>query len=91
MIPNSKPDFGTCDIRIESRKAMPPERARGRIARSYKYMDATYPKYSMSKQQRKLMAAWDKIYPVSEWECVRESRIRELQGNGNFFVRGACE
>ncbi|MGL1931721.1 MAG: endonuclease [Desulfotalea sp.] len=90
MIPGSKSDFGTCDMRIENRKAQPPEGARGRIARTYKYMDATYPKYSMSKQQIKLMDAWDKMYPVSDWECTREKRIKKIQGNGNSFVSDHC-
>lgn len=91
MMPKEESDFGTCDMRIDNRKAQPPEGARGRIARTYKYMDATYPQYSMSKQQRKLMDSWDKMYPVSEWECVREERIGELQGNGNSFVSESCK
>lgn len=90
MLPQEKSGFGTCDMRIDNRKAQPPERARGRIARTYKYMNATYPQYSMSKQQRKLMDAWSKMYPVSQWECVREKRIRGLQGNGNSFVSDFC-
>lgn len=53
-------------------------------------MDATYPQYSMSKRQRKLMDIWDKMYPVSEWECVREERVEALQGNGNSFVSEFC-
>lgn len=90
VLPDAKPMFGTCDMRIENRKAQPPEEARGRIARTYKYMDATYSKYSMSKQQRKLMNAWDRMYPVSGWECTRELRIRVLQGNENSFVSEFC-
>lgn len=90
LLPQEKSDFGTCDMRIDNRKVQPPEEARGRIARTYKYMDATYSQYSMSKQQRKLMDAWDKMYPVSEWECVREERIHKLQGNENSFVSDSC-
>jgi deoxyribonuclease-1 len=59
LLPSAQSDFGACDMRIEGRKAQPPEWARGRIARSYLYMDQSYPKYSMSKPQRQLMSAWD--------------------------------
>ena len=29
----------------------------------------------MSRQQRQLMDAWDKMYPVDQWECTRAKRI----------------
>ncbi len=90
MLPNSESLFGTCDMRIEGRKAQPPESARGRIARTYLYMDRSYPRYRMSKQQKKLMTAWDKMYPVSEWECTRAARIKAIQGDDNLFVSEHC-
>ena len=71
MLPDVKSGFGSCDMRINNRKAQPPIEARGRIARTYMYMEYTYPRYKMSKQQKQLMTAWNKMYPVSEWECVR--------------------
>lgn len=88
---NSKSDFGSCDMRIEGNKAQPPERARGRIARTYMYMDMVYPKYSMSKQQRKLMEAWDKQYPIEEFECIRNKRIKAIQKNINPILDKQCE
>ncbi len=91
MLPDSKSSFGSCDMRIESRKAQPPESARGRIARTYLYMDHSYPRYRMSKQQQKLMIAWDKMYPVSKWECTRAARIKEIQGGDNPFVSTYCQ
>ncbi|WP_065204259.1 endonuclease [Shewanella woodyi] len=91
MLPNVKSDFGSCDMRIDSRKAQPPVTARGRIARTYMYMEQTYPKYKMSKQQRKLMQAWDKQDPVSKWECTRSTRIQMKQGNSNPVVDSRCE
>ena len=86
-----KSDFGSCDMRIDNKKAQPPVAARGRIARTYMYMDQTYPKYSMSKQQRQLMDAWDKQDPVSAWECKRSKRIEKLQGNPNPVVDSRCK
>ena len=44
----------------------------------------------MSRQQRRLMETWDEQYPVSEWECERNRRIKAIQGNGNPFVERVC-
>jgi deoxyribonuclease-1 len=90
MLPAAKSDFGSCDMRIDDRKAQPPEAARGIIARTYMYMEQTYPKYKMSKQQSQLMQAWDKQYPVLAWECERSRRIEKLQGNANRIVDSRC-
>ncbi|ECO5631361.1 deoxyribonuclease [Campylobacter jejuni] len=43
------------------------------MARSYLYMSKTY-NIKLSDQERKLMEAWDKQYPMDE----KEKRIREL-------------
>lgn len=91
MLPDTESSFGTCDMHISNRKAQPPESARGQIARAYLYMDMSYKQYHMSKQQKKLMLAWNSMYPVTEWECVRESRIEKLQGNENPFVSKQCQ
>ncbi len=90
MLPDQKADFGSCDFRVDNRKAEPPVSARGRIARTYLYMDTTYSRYSMSKAQKQLMNAWDKMYPVSDWECERAERIAKLQGNKNEVVISRC-
>ena len=91
MLPNTNSDFGSCKMKIDAKKAEPPEAARGRVSRTYMYMDAAYPKYKMSKQQRKLMAAWNAMYPVDRWECVRARRIEAVQGNENTIVKNNCE
>ncbi len=44
-------------------------------------MEATYSRYQMSDQQRQLMNAWDRMYPLSELEIERNRRIREMQGD----------
>ena len=82
--------FGICRMKVKGNKVEPPESARGIIARTYKYMDNEYPKYRMSKQQRKLMDAWDNMYPVNAWECQRAKRIEAIQGNENIFVKNKC-
>ena len=92
MLPGEESDFGSCEMKIADRKAEPPARARGQIARTYKYMNEAYgPRYRMSRQQRQLMDSWDKMYPVDQWECTRAKRIETLQGNRNPFVEGPCK
>lgn len=90
MIPGEQSDFGSCEMIIDSRKAQPPEIARGKIARAYLYMDQTYSKYSMSKQQKKLMNRWDRQYPITKDECSRSALISKVQGNVNFVATNRC-
>ncbi len=91
MIPGEARQFGLCDMEISNRKAEPPESVRGDIARTYLYMDDSYPgRGIISKKTRKLFDAWDKQDRVDQWECERELRIRAIQGNGNKFVNREC-
>ncbi|GLR76788.1 endonuclease [Aliivibrio sifiae] len=90
MLPNEHSDFGSCEMKIDNKKAEPPKNARGRIARTYMYMESAYPRYKMSKSQRQLMNAWDKQYPVSSWECKRAERIEKSQGNVNTIIKERC-
>ena len=85
--PNS---FGSCAMKISSRKAEPPKSARGMIARSYLYMDQSYAKYSMSKQQAQLMNAWHRQFPVTKWECERARRIAREQKNESAILVESC-
>ena len=41
MLPGEEPDFGSCEMKIADRRAEPPVRARGQIARTYKYIAAS--------------------------------------------------
>ena len=91
LLPNVNSDFGACAMKIDDRKAEPPAQARGRIARTYLYMDAVYPRYKLSRQQAQLMQAWDKQYPTSAWECTRAKRIAALQGNVNPIMAARCQ
>tara|TARA_B110000090_G_scaffold50423_1_gene57636 strand:+ start:296 stop:1030 length:735 start_codon:yes stop_codon:yes gene_type:complete len=91
MLPTIKSDFGSCSMKIDNRKAEPPEISRGQIARTYLYMDNTYKRYNMSKSQRQLMDAWDKMYPVNTWECQRAKKISNLQKSKNNIVLSRCQ
>lgn len=78
------------DMRIDKKKAQPPKEARGRIARAYLYMENAYSRYKMSSSQRKLMQAWHKTYPASQWECERATIIKEIQSNTHFIYEKVC-
>jgi deoxyribonuclease-1 len=91
MLHTERSDFGSCAMKIDSRKAEPPEAARGRIARTYLYMKGAYKRYSMSESQRQLMNAWDKMYPVDAWECARAKKITALQKSDNDVVMSRCD
>lgn len=82
--------FGICPMKIDGRKAEPPAYTKGAIARTYLYFEKEYSVYKMSNSQRKLMQAWDKMYPVDKWECQRNKRIEILQKNENTIVKEAC-
>lgn len=84
--------YGKCEMKIDfqNRRADPPARARGAIARTYLYMNKEY-KFNLSKQQQQLMEAWNKQYPVTKWECERDDMIAKKQGNHNPFVVEACK
>ncbi len=91
MLPHEQSKFGACSMKIDkNRKVEPPENSRGKISRAYLYMETTYPRYKMSKSQRKLMLAWHKNHPVTKDECTRTRRIEEIQGNENTVVKNSC-
>lgn len=90
LLPGAQSSFGDCQMKIEGGRAEPPEHTRGEIARTQKYMAWAYPRYNMSRQQEQLMDAWDRMYPVSDWECLRARRVEGTQGNENPFVKEAC-
>ena len=77
-------------VDFKNKQAEPPARARGAIARTYFYMRDRY-SIRLSKQQTQLFDVWNRQYPVTEWECTRDRRIANMQGNHNPYVQQACE
>ena len=88
---NIASSFGSCQFKVSNNKVQPPESSRGIIARTHLYFDAVYPKFNLSKQQRQLMQTWDKMYPVTQWECLRAQRIESIQKNENPILKKACK
>ncbi len=93
LLPEQKPTFGTCPMKIDAanKRAEPPANARGEIARAMLYMAQAWPNhYRLSDKQGQLVEAWNKANPVTDWECLRAARIEAFQGNANPFVKNVC-
>jgi deoxyribonuclease-1 len=84
--------FGSCKVKIEDRKFEPMPQAKGRVARTYLYMDQAYPgRGIISEKNQKLFEAWDKLHPVDDWECKRAKLIEKIQGNDNPILKSRCK
>lgn len=84
--------YGQCEMKVDfkGKRAEPPARARGAIARTYFYMRDRY-ELRLSNPQTQLFTAWNRQYPVTSWECERDNRIANVQGNHNPYVQQACQ
>ena len=87
MLEGERRRYGQCDFEVEfkAKKAEPPEAVRGDIARTYFYMADRY-KLKLSKSQKRLLEAWNKVDPVDSWERERNQIIKGVQGNENPFI-----
>ena len=76
VLPNNSLQHGACDFKVDfkGRVAEPQNEIKGQIARIYFYMHDRYD-LAMSRQQQQLLMAWDKQYPVIDWERERNRRI----------------
>lgn len=79
--------YGECEFEVnfKDKRAYPKLDIRGDIARAYLYMSETY-NINLSKQERQLMEAWHKQDPVSDWERLKNDRVKKIQGNSNKFA-----
>jgi deoxyribonuclease-1 len=84
--------YGQCEMKVDfkGKRAEPPARARGAIARTYFYMRDQY-ELRLSNPQTQLFTGWNHQYPVTSWECERDNRIANVQGNHNPYVQQACQ
>jgi len=83
--------FGGCKAVLNDRKFEPMDSAKGIVARTYMYMDQAYPgRGIVSEKNKKLFEAWDKMFPVSNWECKRAQKIKLAQGNENPILNKYC-
>ncbi len=86
-LPDTPSKYGQCQtvVDFKKRKMMPRKEARGIVARISLYM---YDRYhlKLSKQDKQLYEAWNKTYPVTQWEITRNQRTACLMGWGNNYV-----
>ena len=71
--------YGNCKVYTDfkTKRFYPANYSKGLIARTYLYMSETY-NIRLSDQERKLMEAWDKMYPKDEYEKARDSAIAQI-------------
>jgi deoxyribonuclease I len=92
MVGESVRSFQPCQVKIGFRSFEPPDNVKGDVARIYFYMDKKFPgRGIVGDKNKKLFQAWDKLDPVDKWECIRDKRIFNLQGDHNSFVYGKCQ
>ena len=75
MLAGEQPTFGTCEMKVTDRKAEPPTRARGQIARTYFYMSV---RMMTPAPLSSRCAASVRRRTVSETSCAT-STLMELQ------------
>ena len=77
---NIKGQYGECSFKVDfkNRKAYPANYTKGFIARTNLYFQKKY-KLKLSKKEQQMFKAWDKMYPKTKWEKIREIRIKKLQ------------
>lgn len=89
MVQGPRNQYGACDFKVDfqNRVAEPKDEIKGKIARIHFYYADRY-NMRLSRQQEQLMMAWDRQFPVSNWERERDRRIARFQGWHNPFVTG---
>ncbi|GAA4649281.1 deoxyribonuclease I [Kistimonas scapharcae] len=83
--------YGNCPMKIDfkNKQAEPPDGAKGTAARAYLYMSDQYG-ISLSKEQSRLLSAWDRMYPATKHECARHSEVAKVMGVQNQYVVRSC-
>lgn len=84
--------FGKCQMIIDfkERKVQPPKSKRGTIARAYLYMADKY-QIKLTDQDLKTFQVWKKQNLPTKWECFRNIKIAEIQGNDNPYITEQCK
>ena len=85
--PEIENQYGQCDMVVDFqyRKAMPPARVRGAVARIYLYMNDKYG-LNLSTQDRRIYAEWNSKYPPTQKEKKRNQDVACKMGWGNPYV-----
>lgn len=80
-------DYNGCPlfIRKDFRVVEPRDEIKGLIARTYLYMNATYPIHLTNKQKR-IFHHWNDKFPPSDWEKTWNQKVKAVQGNENLYI-----
>lgn len=89
MLPSTPNQYGQCATRtnFKLRTTEPRDEVKGKVTRIYFYMADRYG-LSLSRQQQRILMAWHRQFPVTDWEIERDRRISSVMGNSNPFVTG---
>lgn len=89
MVQGNDNVYGQCKSKVDfkNRTFEPRNEVKGMAARITFYMADRY-NFSISKQQQRVLIAWDKQFPPSKWELERDRRIAKIMGHHNGFVTG---
>ena len=92
LIDNEERIYGQCDAEVNFKKKIfePASKIRGDIARTYFYFEEQYG-LKISKRQKQLYGAWDKLDPVDTAECKIHDEKTKVQGNENAFIASQCD
>lgn len=91
VLPATTPaTYGQCQTKVDFKQRVtdPRPAVRGMVARIHFYMADRYG-LRLSAQQQRVLMAWDRHYPPTEWERERDRRIARIMGVSNPFVSGA--
>lgn len=83
--------YGDCQFTIGltndgTRVAEPPDFSKGDVARVTLYMADKY-HIDLSSSDREMFKAWDKLDPVDDFERETNRLIKEVQGDGNPYIK----
>ncbi|WP_318515730.1 endonuclease [Photobacterium leiognathi] len=81
-----------CDIKIDSKRRLvePRDEVKGIAARTHLYATQAYPIFKLSRKQKQLFEAWDRLYPITAEECRRYNVIKSVQRSDNPILRERC-
>lgn len=77
--------LGSCDFEWTKELVEPSDVIRGDLARVWLYMNYKH-NVVISEDELLMFLKWSRIDPPSEWEFIRNTRIKTIQGNSNIFV-----
>lgn len=76
-----------CGFKVGEKYFEPPNSVKGDVARIMLYLDRKYDSLSLlSKSRKDLFKKWNESDPVSRFEQALNNKIKEIQGDSNFYI-----